>query len=33
MYSSLDPVMVNIIMTKLENKITKPFMNDGTIGR
>ena len=31
MGSSLGLVMANIIVTKLENKIIKPLMNDGTI--
>ena len=31
MRSSLGPVMANIIMTKLENKVIKPLMGDGTI--
>ena len=31
MGSSLGSVMVNIIMTELENKVIKPFMNDGGI--
>ena len=31
MGSSLWSVMVNIIMTKLENKVIKPFMNNGGI--
>ena len=31
MGSSLGPVMVNIIMTKLENKIIKTLMNGDTI--
>ena len=31
MGSSLWSVMVNIIMIELENKIIKPFMNDGGI--
>ena len=30
MGSSIRPVMANIIMTKLENKVIKPPMNDGT---
>ena len=30
MRSSISPVMANIIMTKLENKVIKPPMNDGT---
>ena len=31
MCPSLGPVMANIIMTELENKIIKRFMNDSTI--
>ena len=31
MGSSLWSVMVNTIMTELENKVIKPFMNDGGI--
>ena len=31
MGSSLGPVMANIIMTELENKVIKPLMSDGTI--
>ena len=31
MGSSLGPVMTNIIMTELENKVIKPVINDGTI--
>ena len=31
MGSSLGPVMVNIIMTKLEDKVIKPLINNGTI--
>ena len=31
MGSSLGPVMTNIIMTELENKVIKPLINDGTI--
>ena len=30
MGSSIRPVMANIIITKLENKVIKPPMNDGT---
>ena len=29
--SSLGPVMANIIMTELENKVIKPLINDGTL--
>ena len=28
---SLGPVMTNIIMTELENKVVKPVINDGSI--
>ena len=31
MGSSLGPVMANIIMTELEDKVIKPLINDGTI--
>ena len=31
MGSSLGPVMTNIIMTELENKVIKPLINDGDI--
>ena len=31
MGSSLGPVLANIIMTELENKIIKPLITDGTI--
>ena len=31
MGTSLGPVMANIIMTELEDKVIKPLMNDGTI--
>ena len=31
MCSSLGPIMANIVMTELENKVIKSLMDDGTI--